>query len=138
MTTPAEPTAWSVWLAERMDRLGFRTNSDLARAAAVPDSVISRWRTTATMPSIAQLRHLVEPLQASMMELLVNAGHVTADEVNLPDLPTPPKASRSTVDAIRSDDDLPNDLKQLLESQYVAMLAVARARDTARDHSATG
>lgn len=137
VTSPA-PTAWSIWLGERMDRLGFRTNSDLARAAGVPDSVISRWRTTATMPSLAQLRRLRGPLESPLLELIVASGQVTSDEVALPALPPPPRTTRSTLDAIRSDDDLPPDLKQLLESQYTAMLAVAEARRSSKERVATG
>jgi len=119
---------WAEWLGERMVVLGFEGNSDLARATGVPDSVISRWRTSGTRPSIGQLRRLQSALQMSLVELLVAAGHLTADEARITSFTAPERVSRGTRDAISQDRELDADLRHLLEVQYDAMLAIARAR----------
>lgn len=111
-----------------MHVLGFTTSRDLAVAADVPESVISRWRTLGRQPSIEQLRRLRGPLQAPMLELLVAAGYLTAEEAALRDRPQPARAFRSTEDAIRADTQLTDDLRHLLLTQYRATVAVARAR----------
>ena len=111
-----------------MELLGFASNSDLARASGVPDSAISRWRSNGTTPSIGQLRRLVPLLQASLLEMMVVAGHVTPDEAGLRDVHTPARQVRSTRQAIDLDPELPDDLKHLLVLQYDAMRAVARTR----------
>lgn len=133
MSTRSEwPTpVWADWLTERMRATGFGSNSDLARATGVPDSVISRWRTSGTTPSIAQLRRLGDALQVSLLELLVAAGHLTADEAGVTAFTVPVRVARSTLEAIRDDPALDDDLKHLLTLQYEAMLALARARDGA-------
>ena len=120
--------SWAEWLGERMSALGFDANSDLARATGVPDSVISRWRTTGTTPSIGQLRRLQSALQVSLVELLVAAGHLTADEAGVTSFTVPARVLRGTRDAISQDRELDDDLRHLLELQYDAMLAIARAR----------
>lgn len=128
LDAPVGAGDWSAWLGERMQAVGLPANSDLARAAGIPDSAVSRWRTAGTIPSVTQLRRLVEPLQASMLELLVAAGHLTPTEAALRDVVAPTREPRSTRAAIDADADLPDDLRQLLLLQYEAMLAMARAR----------
>lgn len=119
---------WADWLADRMQATGFEANSDLARAAGVPDSVISRWRTSGTTPSIAQLRRLPAALQVSLLELLVAAGHLSPEEARVRTYTMPERLARDTRAAIRQDPDLDDELKHLLEVQYDAMRALARAR----------
>jgi transcriptional regulator with XRE-family HTH domain len=119
---------WADWLAARMQAVGFAANSDLARATGVPDSVISRWRTSGTTPSIGQLRRLQSALQVSLVELLVAAGHLTAEEARVTSFTPAERVTRGTRDAIRHDSELDDELKHLLEVQYEAMLALARAR----------
>lgn len=128
---------WADWLAERMNATGFGSNSDLGRATGVPDSVISRWRTSGTTPSIAQLRRLCPALQVSLLELLVAAGHITAEEAGVTGFTPAVRVARSTQDAIRHDPTLDDDLKHLLSLQYDAMLALARAREAAGDVATT-
>jgi transcriptional regulator with XRE-family HTH domain len=126
--TTAPPGSWADWLADRMRAVGFEANSDLARATGVPDSVISRWRTSGTTPSIGQLRRLQTALQVSLVELLVAAGHLTPEEAGVTAFTPAQRLSRSTRDAIRHDPELGDELKHLLEVQYDAMVALARAR----------
>ncbi len=126
--TPSPPPSWAAWLGGRMAELGYAANSELARASGVPDSAISRWRTVGTTPTIAQLRRLVGPLQASLLELLVAAGHLTRAEAELREVVTPVRQPRGTREAIGLDPELPDDLAHLLQLQYDAMVAMARAR----------
>lgn len=114
-----------------MQATGYDANSDLARVTGVPDSVISRWRTTGTTPSIGQLRRLQAALQVSLMELLVAAGHLSAGEAGVTTFTPPERLLRDTRDAIRHDPELGDELKHLLEVQYDAMVALARARGSA-------
>lgn len=126
---------WADWLAARMKAVGFGANSDLARATGVPDSVISRWRTSGTTPSIGQLRRLQSALQVSLVELLVAAGHLSAEEARVTSFTPAERVTRGTRDAIRHDAELDDELKHLLEVQYDAMLALARARNPTPDGS---
>ena len=113
-----------------MDSRGFRSSSELARASGVPDSVISRWRSGASVPSLVQLRRLQGPLQVPLLTLLVAAGHLSAQEAGAELPPDPEPRPRDTRDAIRRDPGLSDDLRHLLEIQYDAMLALAAARET--------
>lgn len=128
VTEAAGQIPWARWLAERMHATGFDANSDLARRTGVPDSVISRWRTSGTVPSIAQLRRLQSALQVSLLELLVAAGHLSAAEAGVTSFSAPVRVPRDARDAILHDSALDDDLKHLLEVQYDAMLLLARAR----------
>ncbi len=121
-------TDWAGWLSRRMAQLGFVANSELARASGVPDSAISRWRTSGTIPTVAQLRRLVPALQAGLLELMVAAGHLSAEEAELNEVTGPVREPRTTAEAIDLDPELPDDLKHLLHVQHEAMLALARAR----------
>jgi hypothetical protein len=128
MTQAATAPTWAEWLGHRMAELGFASNSDLARAAGVPDSVISRWRTSGTTPSLTQLRRLQRPLHATLLQLLVASGHLTADEAQAREVAEPVRIARGVREAVLADPDLDEDLRHLLVVQYEAMLAVARAR----------
>lgn len=123
----AQPT-WAQWLGRRMAELGYGSNSDLARAAGVPDSVISRWRTSGTTPSLGQLRRLQGPLHATLLQLLVAAGHLTPEEAGTREVAGPLRVVRGVREAIMADPLLDDELRHLLVVQYEAMLAVARAR----------
>ncbi|MGZ4591410.1 MAG: helix-turn-helix domain-containing protein [Actinomycetes bacterium] len=126
--TAGQTMAWADWLIARMHATGFDSNSDLARSTGVPDSVISRWRTSGTVPSIAQLRRLTSALQVSLLELVVAAGHLTAEEAGVTSFSPAVRVPRDARDAIRHDALLDDDLKHLLEVQYDAMLLLAQAR----------
>ncbi len=134
---PTPDADWAAWLARRMRQLGFDANSELARATGVPDSAISRWRTSGTIPTIGQLRRLVTTLQAPLLELMVAAGHLTEAEAELREVTAPVREPRSTSEAIDLDPELPDDLKHLLHVQHEAMLALARARRGAELASAS-
>jgi transcriptional regulator with XRE-family HTH domain len=128
MTQATGASTWAQWLGRRMAELGFGANSDLARAAGVPDSVISRWRTTGTTPSLTQLRRLQRPLNATLLQLLVASGHLTAEEAQAREVAAPVRIARGVREAVLADPDLDEDLRHLHVVQYEAMLAVARAR----------
>lgn len=111
-----------------MGATGFDSNSELARSTGVPDSVISRWRTSGTVPSIAQLRRLQSALQVSLLELVVAAGHLSKEEAGVTSFSPAVRVPRDARAAIRHDKGLDDDLKHLLEVQYDAMLLLAEAR----------
>lgn len=121
-------SGWPQWLGERMRLLGFRTSSELARAAGTPVSVISRWRSGSTSPSLVQLRRLQGPLHATLLELLVAAEILTAEEAQLRTLPEPPAPAYDVRESLRRDPTLTEDLRRVLELQYDALLALAAAR----------
>jgi transcriptional regulator with XRE-family HTH domain len=129
LEAPSAP--WSVWLWQRMHEVGLPTNRELARASGVPESVISRWRNQAVTPSVEQLRRLRQPLQVPLVELLMRAGHLTAEEAALEDRPAPVPVRLGVAEAMEADPDLPEDLRSLLLAQYRAMVAIGRARRTA-------
>jgi transcriptional regulator with XRE-family HTH domain len=124
----ASTLAWADWLAARMRATGFDSNSELARSTSVPDSVISRWRTSGTVPSIAQLRRLQSALQVSLLELVVAAGHLSREEAGVTSFSPAVRVPRDTRAAIWHDEALDDDLKHLLEVQYDAMRLLAEAR----------
>jgi transcriptional regulator with XRE-family HTH domain len=117
-----------------MDEVGLPANRDLARAAGVPESVISRWRNQRVTPSIEQLRRLRTPLQVPLLELLVRAGHLEPREAAMEDRPAVVPVRLGAAEVLASDPDLPHDLRSLLLAQYRAMVAIGRAR---RDEAAT-
>lgn len=130
-------SGWPQWIAERMRLLGFRTSSELARAAGIPVSVISRWRSGSTTPSLVQLRRLQGPLRATLLELLVAAEILTAQEAQLSALPEQPAPAYDVRESLRRDPALTEDLRRVLELQYDALLALAAARAGDRAVSST-
>ena len=68
------------WLPTAMRRRGMLSNRDLSRATGVSDSVISRWLTAGTVPTVPQLRLLTAALDVDLLDLMVLAGHLTPEE----------------------------------------------------------
>ena len=119
------PSAWGSFLGRRMRESGLDTNRDLARASGVPESVISRWRNQGVTPSVEQLRRLREPLEITILELLVAAGYLTAAEAALPQPVIAPPRRGGVADAIAEDPALPEGLRRVLLEHYQALVAFA-------------
>lgn len=117
------------YLTEAMAAAGL-SQSELARRAGVNESPISRWLKGSNTPSIEQLRLIAPVLGVPLIDLVVSAGHLTADEVGMADHPQPPKPpvwSRDAIlDMLRSELGAAPELRDLV----LNLLAVAwRGRD---------
>lgn len=72
--------SWASYVRERMRRQKVAGPSELARASGVDQSVISRWLNEGRTPTVDALRRIAGPLETSLLDLMVAAGHITADE----------------------------------------------------------
>src|SRR3954470_10687891 len=107
-----ESRSWARWLSARMVEVGLPTNSDLARASGIPQSVISRWRTSGSVPLPRQLRLLSTPLRTPMLQLMIEAGYLSPSEASITlRTEAPPRAG--TEEAIEADPRLTPDLRVL-------------------------
>jgi len=73
-----------------MESARIRRASELASKSGIAESLISRWLRATTVPDLASLRPLQEPLGRNLRELAVAAGHMTAEEAGLDELPAAP------------------------------------------------
>jgi ribosome-binding protein aMBF1 (putative translation factor) len=69
------------YLARRMVERGFTTSGELAREVGVSPSDVSRWINGRTQPSVPVLRKLAPILRVPVVELLIQAEHLTRREV---------------------------------------------------------
>jgi ribosome-binding protein aMBF1 (putative translation factor) len=69
------------YLARQMTARGFTTTGELARELGVNRSDVSRWINGQTQPSVPWLRKLAPVLRVPVLELLIEAGHITRREV---------------------------------------------------------
>ena len=81
--------------------------AELARRSGASESQISRWLAGAHRPDINQLRTVAPALGVRILDLVVAAGHLTAEEAGLegpPMIPEPPVWSRDAIiDLIRGE-----------------------------------
>lgn len=73
---------WAAYVRKRMDDMKVSGPSDLARRSGVDQSVISRWLNEGRTPTVDALRRLAKPLDTSLLELMVAAGHLTREEAD--------------------------------------------------------
>lgn len=71
--------AFPQYVRRQLDRLDW-TVADLARAAELPESTVGRWVRGKTVPGIDSARQLAEALRRPLLEVLVAAGLITAEE----------------------------------------------------------
>lgn len=113
--------AFGDWLTAQMSRCGFKSNVDLEAVTGIGNTTISRWRTGAMAPSVEQLRKLEGPLKTPLLEMLVRAGVLSAEEAKIPRAALS-KVSEVTVadvaEAIRQDSELMERAREHLLSQY--------------------
>lgn len=72
---------WAAFIRARMRARGLAGPSDLARQSGVDQSVISRWLNEGRTPTVDALRRLTGPLETSLRELLIAAGHATEEDL---------------------------------------------------------
>lgn len=75
------PAGFGRYLARRMVARGYESNSALGRDLGVNPSDIGRWISGETQPSVERLRKLAPVLDVPVLELLIEAGHITRREV---------------------------------------------------------
>jgi transcriptional regulator with XRE-family HTH domain len=86
-----EPTTrFGRYLRQHMDAQGFDTDAELARAAAMDASMISKWQSGEAAPTIPKLRQVAGPLKVRLVDLLVEADILTAEEIGMAGAPTTP------------------------------------------------
>ncbi len=78
-----DDATWACWLRARITATAYPSLSELARVSGINVSVISRWLTQGSTPTVAHLRQLSGPLDTPLLELLVAAGHLSAAEAGL-------------------------------------------------------
>lgn len=111
-----------------MQACGFDTNKALERASGVDNTSISRWKSGESVPGIDQLRKLVGPLRTPLLQLMVRAGLLSADEAKVTRLAAvPDRPKLDVVAAIRQDPELLPETKEHIERQYGLLLRVDRS-----------
>jgi transcriptional regulator with XRE-family HTH domain len=71
---------------------GFKTLAELAQAADVNESALSRWLTGANGPSVEALRRIAPALGVRLGDLMIAAGMATPAELGMKGAPPPPQA----------------------------------------------
>lgn len=85
-------TEFGVYLRRLMAESGFSRPADLARAAKVPASSLSRWSDGTTSPTVDALRQMAPHLGVRLGDLMVKAQLATAAELGMVGSPPPPRA----------------------------------------------
>lgn len=126
---------WATWLRRRMRVAGFTTPTELGRASGVDQSVVSRWLNEGRTPQVDQLRKIAGALDATMLDLLIAAGYVEPDEIDVTD------ASTTTIfadvaEAIKQDTDLIEEARTHLLNQYDLLRRLTPSPSEARGKKA--
>jgi transcriptional regulator with XRE-family HTH domain len=117
---------FAAYLKASMKAARIGSGAQLAEAAGIAQSLVSRWLNGKTLPSIEALRAIAEPLGVPMRDLVVRAGYMTPDEVGLEDEPVPPTSKHSIEDEIRADARIRPDRKEAL----INLLEALREEDS--------
>ncbi|NKU37723.1 helix-turn-helix domain-containing protein, partial [Rhodococcus hoagii] len=81
---------WSDFLRARLDDRGWDA-ARLAAEAGVTPSIVSRWMSGAHKPTADRVRAVAEALDVSVMEAMIAAEVITADEAKVTALAPDPK-----------------------------------------------
>lgn len=122
---------WAAWLRRRMRTAGFGTPTELGRASGVDQSVISRWLNEGRTPQVDQLRKIGGPLDASMLDLLIAAGYVARDEIDVTEAATTTVLA-DVAEAIRQDAGLIEEARAHLLTQYDLLRRLSPSPSEAR------
>lgn len=128
----ADTHDFGAYLTRAMAAAGL-SQADLKRLTGISDSIISKWRSGQTTPSVENLRLLAPALGVTPRELIVVAGHMTPEEVGLKEPPAPPKppARLATLqDDINAEPNLSDSDKRLMVDLYERLLA--QVKDSAK------
>jgi transcriptional regulator with XRE-family HTH domain len=101
-----------------MSAAGISNAAELARRTGVNESQISRWLRGIGQPDLSNLRKIAPTLRRPMLQLLVAAGHLTAAEARMQELPVPTREDVDVVEAIERDTLLLPEAKAHFLNQY--------------------
>lgn len=90
--TARSTTDFGTYLHRLMSDNGFEKAADLARAAKVPASSLSRWSDGSSMPTVEALRAVAPHLGVRLGDLMVVAGLATKAELGMVGAPPAPRA----------------------------------------------
>ncbi|WP_064078345.1 helix-turn-helix domain-containing protein [Prescottella equi] len=110
---------WSDFLRARLDDRGWDA-ARLAAEAGVTPSIVSRWMSGAHKPTADRVRAVAEALDVSVMEAMIAAEVITADEAKVTALAPDPK--------LLSDQELLGEMSRRLAERQV----VEKAGDVGR------
>jgi transcriptional regulator with XRE-family HTH domain len=116
----SEAPGWPDYLQTAMKDRGVANAAALSHDTGIDQTQISRWLRGIGQPSIENLRRLAPALRRPLLELMVEAGHVTREEARLRDAPAAvPRAQLIGVaEAIKSDTELLEEARNHLLNQY--------------------
>lgn len=79
------PSSWRQWILDQMARKGWETQSELARAADIPQSAISQWldpkRRRQQVPTVANARKVAGAFGLPKLRGLVAAGIIPPEDL---------------------------------------------------------
>lgn len=110
---------WATYVTALLDARGERA-ADLAKATGISNSLISRWLSAGTQPDIPSLRRLAATTGIPLLELMIQAGHITRDEAQITRHYAMPRVTIER--AIDSDDSISDHDRRILH----AILGVIR------------
>lgn len=117
-TRPA--TEFGRYLRSLAEAKGWYTDAELSRAIGIDGTMLSKWWSGTTEPSIESLRKIAPPLGVRLGDLLVQAGKATPEELGMrgAPAPSPPSTPREPllrdVTAALQDESIPSDERQHL------------------------
>jgi transcriptional regulator with XRE-family HTH domain len=117
-------THWGDYIENLLNQRGW-TQAELARTIGVDSSVITGWR-AGRQPNTDNLQQMCAGTAISMLELLVESGHITAAQAGgaIPPAPVFPEVDVAT--AIERDKVLNAATKEHLKAQYGLLVALSR------------
>lgn len=86
---PVTDLPWHEWVAAQMRRHGWATQAEVVKATDIDRTLISNWLDPDRykQPTIPNCRRAAKAFGVPLLNVLVAAGHLTPDEVNMPVLP---------------------------------------------------
>lgn len=81
------------WLDMTMENMGT-SNRDLASMVGVHDSVVSRWRSGRTKPTMENLDKIASALDVDVVRLAATAGYMDSHHIDPLPVPVPTAARR--------------------------------------------
>ena len=112
--------SWQQYFLDACNRAGYDTHTRgwatrLAADTGLTDSAITRWR-SGRIPQVDGCRLLAKAWRVPILDVIVAAGILTADEARWNDRPTPDQQRLANVQAVLDDPDAPPALRKLISA----------------------